>query len=842
MLKALAAITITLSAFIPVLAQKRVPDLQTQSKITNRIPERSTLININKLSMWIRADGMSGRNPHTFGGGVIFPHGTTNVVFQDGIVWAGLVKDGKTPELRAGGQRHIVGTVEGRIISKGVAEDPNDPDVRIWRIRRDWNTADLRQDAAELNNISIEEVTKSQIAEVREQYERDWNEWPWQKGAPFYDNNNGIMDPGEEPGLFDADQVVWLVANDLSEGHTFEPFGSPPIGIEFQATLWAYKGPPPLDHAIFKHYRVIYKGTATTPDTAHIDSMYIGQWSDPDVGSYSDDFVGVDTLLSLGYGYNASEIDDAYSRFDLPPPAAGYVLFASPTTDLPTRQTMTSFGYSTPHPLFHGCLGYECALEFWNLFRGFMPRSDPKNPEPWRTPSGDITKFPLSGDPVAGTGDIDGIVLSPGDRRMLMSSGPFTMALGDTQNVLIALVAAHGGSHLTSVSMLKFHTRAVFSVFENDLRPPNPPAPPELAISKLDRTLVLNWGNDATAVAETEPSPQDSYEFEGYNVYQLPSQEAPLEQAKKIATFDRVNEVTTIMRTVFHRESGRLLQRPLRIGRNTGVQRFLVVTHDHLRDRPLANGTPYYFAVTAYNHNPDNPIIPSLETPLDIHKAVPEWPKPGVRQGHAVGDTLKVEPLAGAGFIFPIVIDPSQISGDRYRIRIRRVGQDQLMWDLFNETAGEFLLRDQTNFSGNNDYPLIGGLLVKVVGEPPVREFFFGADAPSFDPQTAQRDVRQQVNVYPNPYVGVNRLETSRFRPFVTFTHLPQKTKIQIFNLAGQLVRTLEKDNDSQFLKWDLTNDHNWLVASGIYLARIEMPELDEVKVLKVVIVNRQLY
>ena len=49
--------------------------------------------------------------------------------------------------------------------------------------------------------------------------------------------------------------------------------------------------------------------------------MYVSMWSDPDVGYAGDDFVGCDTLLNLGFAYNASASDAVYQP--LPPPAVG---------------------------------------------------------------------------------------------------------------------------------------------------------------------------------------------------------------------------------------------------------------------------------------------------------------------------------------------------------------------------------------------------------------------------------------------------------------------------------------------------------------------------------------
>jgi hypothetical protein len=59
----------------------------------------------------------------------------------------------------------------------------------------------------------------------------------------------------------------------------------------------------------------------------------------------------------------------------------------------------------------------------------------------------------------------------------------------------------------------------------------------------------------------------------------------------------------------------------------------------------------------------------------------------------------------------------------------------------------------------------------------------------------------------------------------VQFTHLPDdgsQTKIRIFDLAGQPVRTIVHDGSSQFVHWDLKNNYNVPVASGMYLAYVE--------------------
>jgi len=67
---------------------------------------------------------------------------------------------------------------------------------------------------------------------------------------------------------------------------------------------------------------------------------------------------------------------------------------------------------------------------------------------------------------------------------------------------------------------------------------------------------------------------------------------------------------------------------------------------------------------------------------------------------------------------------------------------------------------------------------------------------------------------------------------------------VRIFNLAGQLVRVLDKDDNAQFLRWDLTNADNFPVASGMYIAYLELTMPADgstmTKVLKLAIIQEQ--
>jgi hypothetical protein len=114
--------------------------------------------------------------------------------------------------------------------------------------------------------------------------------------------------------------------------------------------------------------------------------------------------------------------------------------------------------------------------------------------------------------------------------------------------------------------------------------------------------------------------------------------------------------------------------------------------------------------------------------------------------------------------------------------------------------------------------------------------------AQSNNTDLAKEDVAK-INVFPNPYYAFNPQETSRFVRFVTFSHLPGNATIRIFNVAGHLIKTIKKEasvNATQFQRWDLLNQYDFPIASGIYIVHIDMPDLGATKILKVAIIQEQ--
>lgn len=702
-------------------------NIKTRTRIHKLMQNPSqSLLNINNVTMWVTEEGFHDWVVANSWNGA-FPNGSSvGAIFAEGIVWGGLVDDGNLPVVRVNGNTYGTGCA---------------PLIRLFRVRPDYKTGNLTSDAATFNNIPVGQVTDAHIQALREQYEKDWNEWPASEGAPFADlNGNGTYEPDVDiPGVPGASQTIFIKYDDrLSESN----YGSPPIGLEVSETYWAYAYSGALGNVIYKKVDMVYKGLPTSKPDSKIDSMYIVQWADPDVGTYSDDFAGCDTTLDLGYAYSSQATDATYAGLGLAPPAVGYDFLqgVSVYTGNPNdsaifnlqwrkgykyvnRKPMSSFIYfaaggTWSDPTFN----YNGSLEFYNLMRGYKPRPRYPSAEPFPSSVADVTPegtFLLTGDPVTGTGKLDGSVDGPGDRRIMVVNGPFTLRRGDTAQVVIGLVYGLGTDNLSSVAALKKNDLTAQIVYDQLFKLPSI-QPPNVHVANLDRKVVLNWGSDLTRINQIENFSDQGYTFEGYEVYQLPTASSSLSDGILLGTFDAINGITAIYDTVID-ENGIAIPELVAKGSDKGLQRYFVINEDAFRKTPLRNGQEYYFAVVAYAFNP-SPLLPFhvLRSPVVVLSTKPQLPTPGMRYGQKVGDTLAVvHSGVSDGKVTAIVVDPSQLTGHTYKVTFRYEG-GQTYWDVTDVSVNPPVVkaRDLTNQSGGEDYPIVDGILIKVEGPP----------------------------------------------------------------------------------------------------------------------------
>ena len=648
-------------------------------------------IDINNVVYWMKKSSAGTTSGSPNGTQADYPKGTGGLIYEDGMLFGVKVTDGNPQSPRVGGTTYYSGLKAGRVIYNGggdVVGSTDPANHHVWRVRTDWATA---------ADVSDED---------RAQYEYDWTNWPASWGAP-YEDNDGIdgYDPSVDvPGYPGADQTLWVVANDVplivdASGDSIgfsntapNVYGADPIGVELQVTMWAYNygASDPLGNVVFKKAKMKYTGLPAgyndfDPAIAKLDTVYFTQWSDPDLGTYTDDYVGCDINTGFGFVYNGNTLDGVFNGiYQLPVPAGGYDFFQGPVNTLgiiypptslegtvPDRLPLTSFTYfgagsSISDP---DLSSYEGSLQFFNLMEGYLPRPPYPEQVPWTDLSTGLeTKFVLSGDPVTGTGWVDGVQLPPGDRRLVMASGPFEMELGTEQEIVLALVGGMGTDNISSVTVAKFHDTFAQYAFDNAFVLPSPPSSPVAQGGSFDGKIALNWGSNSTSIAATEDSVSLGFEFEGYNVYQISSATSPLSTGEKIATYDKVNLVQAIFDDGVDPASGYIVQQAKQSGSNSGIQRYYETDYDELRNRPMSNGITYYFAVTAYSYLPDNEGSPfkTLESSPSIIAVTPQSDNPGTTSGESSVSITHTGNSTGS--VTVTVVDPSRQQGGDYSV------------------------------------------------------------------------------------------------------------------------------------------------------------------------------
>lgn len=528
-----------------------------------------------------------------------------------------------------------------------VAQNPDDPKYRYFKVNKN-------------DSLSL-----------------DYLNWPVEFGAP--------VDEQGKP-LILGDQMMWSVYNDASQTKHTELFDSKPMGLEIQTSMFGFNRNDPLGDILFIKNLVINKSNN------HYADMYVAMWSDPDLGDANDDLVGVDTNLVLGYCFNGGVNDQQYG---LTPPAVGYDFFQGPHVK---SIGDTAYWSGVPRPGWRelGVTSFikyingnailydpETKEECWNVMTGLTPAGK----EYINSVTGEPSKFIASGDPVTGEGWLDIDDDPPGDRRFLMSSGPFEMAPGDTQEIVGSIIIASGNDNLSAITAMKYYDRFAQNAFDSNFELATPPQP-EVEVIALDKGVVLTWDNNAKEIESYRyQTASADYRFEGYNVYQGESITGPW---KRIATYDVKNSVTMIVDDKFDQSYGMVLQQPVQFGIDAGVQNHIYITKDALRGNvPLINNRKYYYTVSCYVYD-ENALPKVVESALDGYLAIPRpFPAANLDYHATYGDTISVENLGGNANaqIIPMVIDPASLTGETYEIRFDSLEAEQEVY--FTNEDGE---------------------------------------------------------------------------------------------------------------------------------------------------------
>jgi hypothetical protein len=92
----------------------------------------------------------------------------------------------------------------------------------------------------------------------------------------------------------------------------------------------------------------------------------------------------------------------------------------------------------------------------------------------------------------------------------------------------------------------------------------------------------------------------------------------------------------------------------------------------------------------------------------------------------------------------------------------------------------------------------------------------------------ALADALKLINVVPNPYNAYSEYEQNKLDTRVKIINLPEVCTVKIYNSQGKLIKTYKKDNPITYQDWNLTNNQNIPVASGVYLIHVDVPGVGE--------------
>jgi len=284
---------------------------------------------------------------------------------------------------------------------------------------------------------------------------------------PDYNLDNSL-DCMQEDILF-GDQTLWWVYNDKGNAHSAS--GSvEALGLEIQAQAYAFSTNDHINNMTFYNYKLINRSHNALNET------YFGVWVDPDLGNYTDDFVGCDVGRGLGYCYNGDAEDEGDAGYGFKLPAVGIDFFRGPKADendgvdndldgeideIDELIMMSKFVYYNNDGSVSGNPVFT--QDYYSYLKGYWLDNTPMTyGGDGRNPNNEVCNFMFPGTtdpnfPEQWTEQTAGNI--PGDRRFLQSAGPFTLEPGAVNQITSGIVWARESSNdpFNAVELL-FHT------------------------------------------------------------------------------------------------------------------------------------------------------------------------------------------------------------------------------------------------------------------------------------------------------------------------------------------------------------------------------------------------
>jgi hypothetical protein len=454
------------------------------------------------------------------------------------------------------------------------------------------------------------------------------------------------------------DEMFFWIYNDNGGPHT-QSLGSP-IQMEVQVQAFAFATNDEINDMTFQRYKLINRAIDDIRD------CYFAMWVDPDLGCYTDDYVGSVPEKDLMFVYNQDKLDGSdgctceqgvntycdripilgvdYFRGPLAP--RNFDEFGNPDItpqigeegDTIIELGMTSLIYYNnvgvgTHP--NATTDPNFAAEYYNYLQGL-----------WK--DGTAITYGGSGYNLGSTDSIKYVFPDPpsepngwsmyteqlgfGDRRTIQATGPFLLKPGAINELIIGVPWVPNQFYpAPDLDELLVADDLAQTLFDNCFEIQDGPDAPDVDIVELDRELVLVLSNDTLISNNAFEQYQEkglkisedltddiNYVFEGYQVYQLASANVTVqelddfEKARLIYQVDLKNDVTRLYNWDVMSNpspnggSEKIFTPELKVnGANDGIRHIFFVKEDQFAsgNRRLVNHKPYYFIALAYGYN-----------------------------------------------------------------------------------------------------------------------------------------------------------------------------------------------------------------------------------------------
>ncbi len=461
---------------------------------------------------------------------------------------------------------------------------------------------------------------------------------PDQKLAPFYDNNSdNIYNPydGDHPRLpisclednKYADQMTWWVFNDIADEH--KSSNGDPLGLEVQAMAYGFADINGLEYTTFYTYDLINKSGT------NLNDVYFGQWVDPDLGCWDNDFVGCNVDRSLAIVYNDSiDIDcqNFSAGYGEKPPMLGVDFLRGPKDENGAEVAMSSFLYYNGDASPQGNANWP--IEYYRFLKGEWRDGSPIEyggngyqqgtyPYPYM--------FPDAPDDPDGWSEC-ALGNSSDDRRFVMSVGPFPLVAGANNQVTVGVIFVPEvevvpdddmGPGCPSFDLITQSDDLVQTIFDNCFSPMvHRLSAPDLDIIELDQEIIVSFSsldeNEINLCAYGEPSgfippgvENSEYNFQGYILYQLADPDVKINEFKdpdkaRVAAITDIKDGVDKIYNYYKSDTDGLFYPELMVeSDDQGLQQTFRITSDLFApgDSKLVNHKKYYFSAISYAYN-----------------------------------------------------------------------------------------------------------------------------------------------------------------------------------------------------------------------------------------------